>query len=61
MLNLQYFTSADRISMQVLKFAKFIPERRNNNLQSQKFSAGQKTMNTVHFGHENTIILNFKR
>ena len=39
-LHLKYFTSADRISMRVLKFAKFIPERRHNKLQSQKFLAG---------------------
>ena len=37
-LSLPCFTSADRISM--LKFAKLIPERGHNNLQSQKFAAG---------------------
>ena len=28
--------------MRVLKFAKFIPERKHKNLQLQKFSAGYK-------------------
>ena len=41
-LSLQYFTSADRISMRVLKFAKFIPERRHNSYNHSNFQLDRK-------------------